>query len=415
MTTRFSAEIMHLIDRAERELEAIFKNIERISRLRTEQVMDAMAARRVSETDFIPSSGYGYGDAGRDKLDLLYADVFGTEAALVRPHIVSGTHALTIGLFGLLRPGDTLLSVTGKPYDTLNEVIGISGAEGNGSLKDFGVRYRQLDLTPDSQVQTDKLLQILNSDSGVKVVYLQRSRGYEQRYALSCEQINRIYDLVKKHSNAFFVVDNCYGEFVEESEPKADLLIGSLIKNPGGGFAESGGYLAGTQEAVDLAAARLTSPGIGAECGASLGQNKNMYRGLFYAPHTVSQALKTAVLAAYVFDALGFEVSPKFNDFRSDIIETVTFHSPEKLCEFCRGIQSASPVDAFVTPEPWDMPGYDNLVIMAAGAFVQGASIELSADGPLRPPYTAFFQGGLTYESGRLAIAAAADRIIKHQ
>lgn len=411
MTERFSEKTNELVKRAERACAPVFERIDEIARYRTELVMDAMAARRVSETDFIPSSGYGYGDVGRDKLDMLYADVFGCEAAIVRPHIVNGTHALTIGLFGLLRPGDTLLSVTGKPYDTLDEAIGISSSDNKGSLRDFGVKYRQIELKNGESIDLKALRNTLVDDKSVKVVYLQRSRGYAQRKTLSCDSIDEVYTLVKEICDAFVVVDNCYGEFVEKREPRADLLIGSLIKNPGGGFAESGGYLAGSKKAVELAAARLTSPGIGAECGASLGQNKNMYRGLFYAAHTVAQAQKTAVLAAYVFEELGFDVSPRYDETRSDIIETVTFHDPEKLCAFCRGIQAGSPVDAFVTPEPWEMPGYADPVIMAAGAFVQGSSIELSADGPLRPPYTAFFQGGLTYESGRLAIATAANMI----
>ena len=410
MLKNIDKKVEKLLCDAERDCREIFEKLDDLSKNRTDDIMDAFAEFRVSESDFISSSGYGYGDVGRDKLDKIWARVFGTEAALVRPHIVNGTHALTIGLFALLRPNDVLLSVTGKPYDTLDCAIGITNKDGRGSLYDFGVKYREVSLLADTKIDFDGIEKNLTDD--VKVVYLQRSRGYAQRRALTVSQIDEVYSFVKARSNAFVAVDNCYGEFTEKKEPNADLLIGSLIKNPGGGFAECGGYLAGDEKAVDLCAARLTSPGIGAECGASLSQNKNMYRGLFYAPHTVSQAQKTAILAAYILEKLGYDVSPKYNEYRSDIIEAVNFNSADKLCAFCRGIQSASPIDSFVVPEPWDMPGYADKVIMAAGAFVQGSSIELSCDGPLKPPYTAFFQGGLTYESGRIARAVAASKLI---
>jgi cystathionine beta-lyase family protein involved in aluminum resistance len=365
--------------------------------------MDAFREERVSDSCFAPSSGYGYDDRGRDTLDRIYARVFGCEAVLVRPHIVSGTHALTIGLFGLLRPGDVLLSVTGKPYDTLDEVIGISGANGDGSLRDFGVKYRQVELDGDIASALDE---------HVKVVFIQRSKGYLNRRTLTVSEINKIASFVRSRSGAFVVVDNCYGEFTEESEPDADLLIGSLIKNPGGGIAESGGYLAGSKRAVTLAGYRLTSAGVGGEVGSSLGQTKAMYRGFFFAPHVVAQALKTAHFAAYIFDMLGYKVEPVWSVRRSDIIQSVILGSPDLLSAFCRGIQRGSPVDAYVTPEPWDMPGYADQVIMAAGTFTQGASIELSADGPMRPPYTVFFQGGLTYESGKIGILTAAETVL---
>lgn len=392
-----------ILNDAEHELSAPFKEVDDLSFANTKKVLDAFREERVSDGCFAGSSGYGYDDRGRDTLDRVYARTFGCEAAIVRPHIVNGTHALTIGLFGLLRTGDTLLSVTGKPYDTLDDVIGISGKSGIGSLRDYGINYRQIELDGD-------LLSAL--DSSVKVVFIQRSKGYLDRRTLSVEEIDRICELVHANSNAYVMVDNCYGEFTGLTEPKCDLIAGSLIKNPGGGMAETGGYLAGSAKAVELASYRLTSPGVGGEVGASMGQNKNMFRGFFYAPHSVAQALKTAIFCAYVFERLGFEVEPKWNARRYDIIEQIKLRSPELLCAFCRGIQAGSPVDSYVTPEPWDMPGYNDKVIMAAGTFVQGASIELSADGPLRPPYTAFMQGGLTFESGRLGVLEAAKAVV---
>lgn len=398
----YSDKLLALAGEAETSLAGMFGEIDATAFKNTARVMDAFREERVSDSCFAPSSGYGYDDRGRDTLDRIYARAFGCEAALVRPHIVSGTHALTIGLFGLLRPGDVLLSVTGKPYDTLDEVIGISGANGDGSLRDFGVKYRQVELDGDIASALD---------DHVKVVFCQRSKGYLNRRTLTVREINKIAAFVRSRSAAFVVVDNCYGEFTEESEPDADLLIGSLIKNPGGGIAEGGGYLAGTGRAVTLAGYRLTSAGVGGEVGSSLGQIKTMYRGFFFAPHVVAQALKTAHFCAYIFNALGYEVEPMWNVRRSDIVQSVILGSPELLSAFCRGIQRGSPVDAYVTPEPWDMPGYGDKVIMAAGAFTQGASIELSADGPMRPPYTVFFQGGVTYESGKIGVLTAAETV----
>ena len=377
--------------------------------------MGAFARHRVDESCFAGTSGYGYGDKGRDTLDEIWAEVFGSERAFVRHNIVSGTHALAIALFGILRPGDIMLSVTGKPYDTLDEVIGINGKNGDGSLADFGVEYMQTDMK-NGAIDLEALKEKLEENkSRVKMVFIQRSKGYMNRKTLSCDEIGEAVKTVKSICDAYVVVDNCYGEFCEEHEPPyygADLCIGSLIKNPGGGMAETGGYIAGTARAVELASYRLTSVGVGCEVGATLGQTKSLYKGLFYAPHTTAQAIKTALLAAYIFEKLGYEVEPKWHEVRSDIIQTVITGTPEGLCAFCRGIQAGSPVDSFVTPEPWDMPGYSDQVIMAAGAFVQGASIELSADGPLRPPYTAFFQGGLTYESGRIGILSAAQAMM---
>ncbi len=417
---QFSQRINEIATAAERELAPIFAKIDEVSFENTNKIMDAFREHRVAATNFDTTSGYGYDDRGRDVLDRIWADVMGCEAAFVRHNIVNGTQALTIGLFGLLRPDDLMCSVAGKPYDTLEEVIGIQGEAGNGSLADFGVRYKQIELTEDGNFDLDAIGDTLKSEIAigkpVKVIFIQRSKGYLNRKTLSVAEINSLYKFVKSISpETYVVVDNCYGEFTEKEEPCVDMLIGSLIKNPGGGMAETGGYIAGSARAVELASYRLTSVGCGLEVGATIGQTKNMYKGLFYAPHTTAQALKTARLAAYVFGEMGYNVSPKWDEARSDIIQTVITGEADLLCAFCRGIQKGSPVDSFVTPEPWAMPGYTDQVIMAAGAFVQGASIELSADGPMRPPYTVFFQGGLTYESGKIGILSAAEEMLKYQ
>ena len=408
-------EKLALIEKeAEKELAEIYQELDKISFKNTEKIMNAFARNRVSEACFAPTSGYGYDDKGRDTLDTIYAEVMGAEAAFVRHSIASGTHALAIGLYALLRPGDILYSVADKPYDTLDEVIGNVGEDGRGSLKDFGVSYMQSDFK-NGKVNLAEIKENLLKHKNIKVVFIQRSKGYLNRPTLTIDEIGEVAKLVHEVSDAYVVVDNCYGEFVEDSEPcevGADMIIGSLIKNPGGGLAESGGYIAGTKKAVELAGYRFTAVGVGLEIGASLGQTKNMYRGLFYAPHTVAQAMKTAHFAAYVFEKLGFDCSPRYNERRSDIIQTIRFGAPEKLVAFCQGIQAGSPVDAYVSPEPWDMPGYTDPVIMAAGAFVGGSSIELSADGPIRPPYTAFLQGGLTYESGKIGILCAAKKLL---
>ena len=416
----FSERTLNMVKEAEAALADRFAHIDRVSFENTKKIMDAFRNHRVSEAMFNPTSGYGYDDRGRDTLDAVWAEVMGAEAAFVRHQIVNGTQALTIGLFGLLRPGDILFSVAGKPYDTLDEVIGNTGAAGNGSLRDFGVEYRQADLLADGRFDEDRIRRVLTEEGErVKVVFIQRSKGYLNRKTLSVDEIGALIPLVRSLTpNAYVVVDNCYGEFVETREPTAvgaDMIIGSLIKNPGGGMAETGGYIAGTARAVELASYRLTSVGCGLEVGASMGQNKSLYKGLFYAPHTTAQALKTAHLAAYLFgeQGLGFEVEPTWDEERHDIIQSVITRSAEGLCAFCRGIQAGSPVDSFVTPEPWEMPGYGDKVIMAAGAFTQGSSIELSADGPLREPYTAFFQGGLTYESGKIGIMSAAEEVMR--
>ena len=413
----FSQKIQDLALEAERALAPQFGHVEEVAFLNTQKVMDAFRTHRVSDSCFQSTSGYGYDDRGREVLEEVWADVMGAEAAVVRQTIISGTHALSIGLFGILRPGDVMYSVAGKPYDTLEEVIGLSGTPGNGSLRDFGVDYEQTDLNPDGSFNFAEIEDKLRTlGTRAKMVFVQRSKGYLNRKTLSVDEIGELVKFVKNISpETYVVVDNCYGEFVETKEPcavGADLVIGSLIKNPGGGMAETGGYLAGTRRAVELVSYRMTSVGIGAEAGATLGQNKSMFKGLFYAPHTVAQALKTAHLAAYMFEKLGYVVEPRWNEERHDIIQSVIMGSAEGLCAFCRGIQAGSPVDAFVTPEPWAMPGYGDQVIMAAGTFVQGSSIELSADGPLRVPYTAFFQGGLTYESGRIGIMSAVASVL---
>ena len=413
-----SEKIKSLAREAEEAMASQFARIDEIAFENTQKVMNAFSEHRVSDAMFQSTSGYGYDDRGRDVLDAVWADVMGAEAAIVRHNIVSGTHALTIGLFGILRPGDIMYSVAGKPYDTLEEVIGLCGNAGDGSLRDFGVDYLQTDLEEDGAFRFAEIRSNLEKyGKKIKMIFVQRSKGYLNRKTLSVAEIGKLVSFVREIApDVFIVVDNCYGEFVETCEPTdvgVDLIIGSLIKNPGGGIAETGGYLAGSKRAVELASYRLTSVGVGAEVGASMGQNKPMYKGLFYAPHTTAQALKTALLAAYMFEKLGYPVEPRWNEERYDIIQTVITGGERELCAFCRGIQFGSPVDSFVTPEPWAMPGYNDRVIMAAGAFTQGSSIELSADGPLRPPYTAFFQGGLTYESGKIGIMSAAQSMIE--
>ena len=409
-------KLLQLAKEAGTALTEIFSEIDAVSEQNTQRILDAFRRYRVSEAMFAPSTGYGYDDKGRDTLDKIYADVMGAKAAFVRHSIASGTHALAIGLYALLRPGDILYSIADKPYDTLDEVIGTAGAEGRGSLRDFGVTYMQTDLKDDKLDLPAIRENLLKNGEKIKVVFIQRSKGYLNRPTLSTAEIGEACRLIRSVSDAYIVVDNCYGEFVETTEPAAagaDMIIGSLIKNPGGGMAESGGYIAGTQRAVELAGYRLTAVGVGLEIGATLGQTKNMFRGLFYAPHTVAQALKTAHFAAYIFEKLDYEASPRWNERRYDIIQTIKLGAPDKLFAFCRGLQAGSPVDAFVSPEPWDMPGYSDPVIMAAGAFTGGSSIELSADGPLRPPYTVYMQGGLTYESGKIGVLSAAAELLK--
>ncbi|MCQ2436392.1 MAG: methionine gamma-lyase family protein [Clostridia bacterium] len=412
----FTEKITKIVTDAEMGLSGVFADFDRIAQENTARVIDSFRAHRVSEAMFAGSTGYGYGDTGREALDAIYADVFGAEAAFVRHNIVNGTQALSIGLFGLLRPGDVMLSISGAPYDTLAEVIGDKYRNGDGSLADFGVQYDEVELTPDGKFDLPIIYEkIAKYGDNLKVVFIQRSKGYQNRPTFAPQDFKEISDYVHSHSKAYVVVDNCYGEFCDTSEPTsfgADMIIGSLIKNPGGGIAETGGYIAGTKRAVELASYRLTTVGIGTECGCTLGEMRKMFKGFFMAPHVVAQAKKTAALAAYVFAELGYDVEPSYFDARHDIIQTVKLYDADKLCAFCRGIQMGSPVDSYVTPEPWDMPGYEDKVIMAAGTFTAGSSIEISADGPLRYPFTAYFQGGLTYESGKYAIMTAADEIL---
>ena len=366
------------------------------------------------ESYFAGTTGYGYDDIGRDKLDEIFAEIFGTEDALVRIGFVNGTHAITAALFGALRPGDVLVSAVGAPYDTLLGVIGVVD-KGPGSLKEYGVGYRQVELTADNQPDLAGLSAAVK-EPGVKAVLIQRSKGYSTRSSLSVDEIGAMCALIRAaNPDASILVDNCYGEFVETREPTeagADLVVGSLIKNPGGGLAPTGGYIAGRRDLVEAAAMRLTAPGIGRECGSTLGNNRSLYQGLFLAPHTTAQAVKTAVFAARMMELLGYRTEPASDAVRHDIIQMLHFGSPEPLKKFCRGIQFGAPVDSYVTPEPWDMPGYDCQVIMAAGAFIQGASIELSCDAPMREPYTAYLQGGLTYESGKAGVMLAVEELL---
>ncbi|MDL2287222.1 methionine gamma-lyase family protein [Eubacteriales bacterium OttesenSCG-928-G02] len=401
--------IRTLAAECDKKLIDVFKTIDDTAYKNTERIMNIFKEERVSVMHFNPSTGYGYNDDGRDTADRLFAKALGCEDGFVRHNIISGTHAITIGLFGILRPGDTMLSVTGKPYDTLESVIGFKNEP--GSLADFGIKYEDIPLIDNNYLDMDKIKNRLKS-GGVKMVYVQRSKGYLNRRTLTANEITELYYAVKEICDAYVFVDNCYGEFTALTEPKADILAGSLIKNPGGGMAENGGYIVGTKKAVELAATRLSVPGIGAEAGASLGNTKNIIKGLFYAPHTVANALKTAHFAALLFKELGYNVSPEPFELREDIIQIILLQNSDNLLKFCQGIQEGSPIDSFATPIPDDMPGYNDKVVMAAGTFVQGASIELSADAPLRPPYQVYMQGGLTYESGKYGVMTAASKII---
>lgn len=414
-----SEKIYEIAERAEAALAPVFRGIDKIAEKNTARVLESFRRHRVSDAMFGGTTGYGYGDFGRDTMDEIYADVFGAEAGFVRYGMISGTHAISTVLFGLLRPNDVMLAVTGRPYDTLFEVIGEGKGNGDGSLADFGVTYDDVALLPDGAIDFDGIeKKLAEHGDRVKVIFIQRSKGYANRPTLSSVEIGEIVSFVKARCGAYVVVDNCYGEFCDETEPTAhgaDIIVGSLIKNPGGGIALTGGYVAGTKRAVELVSYRLTSVGIGTECGCSLGSTRDICKGFFFAPHVVAQAKKTAAFASYVFGELGYNVEPAYDAVRHDIIQTVQFGNPEGLCAFCRGIQAGSPVDSFVTPEPSPMPGYADQVIMAAGTFTQGASIELSADGPLRAPYTAYFQGGLTYESGKYAIMLAAQKLLEEK
>lgn len=404
-TFKIDEKIIDFVEKVEKEIIQGFEKLGDVRAYNQFKVLKAMQESNLSDNHFNWNTGYGYNDAGRETLEKVYSKVFNTEDAIVRPIIVNGTHALTLCLTGILRPGDELISATGKPYDTLEEVIGIR-RENKSSLKDFGVEYKQIDFLASGEVDIDTLIESITDKT--KMVYIQRSTGYGWRKALTIEGIKAIVDRVKSiDDNIIIMVDNCYGEFLEAEEPTdvgADIMAGSLIKNPGGGLALTGGYIVGKQDLIDLISYRMTSPGIGKECGLTFGLTRNMFQGLFIAPQVVTEALKGALLCAKVFENLGYEVCPRFSDKRSDIIQAIKLGSPESVIAFCEGIQAAAPVDSYVTPVPWDMPGYDSPVIMAAGAFVQGSSIELSADAPIKEPYIAYFQGGLTYEHAKFGV-----------
>lgn len=407
-----SKQVLDFCTEIEERLQDRFKEFDEKAEYNQLKVIKAMQEARVSDVHFSASSGYGYNDLGRDTLEEVYAKVFNTEAALVRPQITCGTHALALALASNLRPGDELLSVSGKPYDTLEEVIGIRPSV--GSLKEFGVTYSQVDLLPDGSFDKEGIKKAINPKT--KLIAIQRSKGYLPRRTLSPYEIGDVIKFIKEINPELIVmVDNCYGEFVEYDEPSdfgADMTVGSLIKNPGGGLAPIGGYIVGTKECIEQASYRLTAPGLGREVGATLGVTQSFFQGLFLAPTVVSGALKGAVFAANIYEKLGFKVVPDGSEPRYDIIQAIEFGHPEGVIEFCKGIQAAAPVDSFVTPEPWAMPGYDSDVIMAAGAFIQGSSIELSADGPIKPPYAVYFQGGLTWYHAKLGIINSLQKLV---
>lgn len=401
-------KIVLLVSDAEKQLTEQFKSLDDIMEFNQYKVLDVFQKCRISDMHFSWNTGYGYNDAGREALEKTYATLFKTEDAIVRPIIVNGTHALTLTLTGILRPGDELIYCTGKPYDTLEEVIGIRGENG-GSLKDFGITYKQVELKKDGSIDFEALKQAISPST--KMITLQRATGYGWRRAITIKEIEEWAKFVKQQNPSIIcMVDNCYGEFLDIVEPTeigADVAAGSLIKNPGGGLALTGGYIVGRQDLIDKIAYRMTSQGIGKECGLTFGQTRNMFQGLFIAPKTVNGAVKGATLCSKVFENLGYEVCPKYDETRSDIIQSVKLGSAEAVIAFCEGIQAAAPIDSHVTPVPWDMPGYDSQVIMAAGAFVQGSSIELSADAPIREPYIVYFQGGLTYEHSKFGVIRA--------
>ena len=410
-----SKKIKDLSQKAMLLCENEFKKIDEQTEYNQQKVLKAFVDNKVSETHFFGSTGYGYGDAGRDVLDKVLAQIFAAEDALVRHNFVSGTHALAVALFGILRPGDTILNITGQPYDTLQEVIGVNGSKKDfGSLRNFGINYKEISLTEKGLVNFKELEKTITQN--IKLVYMQRSRGYTMRPALSINIIKKATQIIKKIvPQCIILLDNCYGEFVGCEEPLlngVDLIAGSLIKNPGGGIAPTGGYIAGRKDLIEKCSYRLTTPGTGREVGATLGLNRELFMGLFNAPHVVGEALKSAVFSAALFELLGYRVTPKYNEPRSDIIQVLKLENQEDLILFCQNIQAASPIDSFVKPEPWDMPGYENQIIMAAGTFTLGASIELSADGPLREPYAVFLQGGINFYSAKIAIMSAADKLI---
>ena len=405
-------QIIDLSEEVEKEIKEEFEKIDKIKEKNSLKVLMACQKYNLSDMHFGTTTGYGYGDIGRDTIEKIFAEVLGAEDSLVRNQFISGTHALTVALFAMLRPGDTMLSINGKPYDTLDEVIGL--VENKSSLKSYGVKYEQIDLIG-NEFDTSKIVERAKQGN-IKLICMQRSRGYSLRNSLSLENIKNIVREIRNvNKEAIIMMDNCYGEFVDTVEPLqmgVDLMVGSLIKNLGGGIAPNGAYIAGKKELVELAAERLTVPGQGKEVGTSLGANKQIIQGLFFAPQVVANALKTAVFASRMLEKLGYTVSPRYNEKRTDIVQLINFEDKNKLIKFCQGIQMGSPVDSNSIPEPWDMPGYTDQVIMAAGTFVQGSSIELSCDAPIRPPYTAFLQGGLTYEYGKAGVMKAISRLL---
>lgn len=410
---KINDQVLSLSKEIEPELNVEFKKIDAICEINSLKVLSAFRKHQLSDSHFNQTTGYGYDDLGRDTLEKVYATIFKAEDALVRTQFISGTHALTVTLFGLLRPNDTLLSITGKPYDTLDEVIGI--VPNNSSLKSFNVNYEQIDLV-DNDFDYEKIEKKLK-EKFIKVIEIQRSKGYSTRKSIVISKVEKVIKLIKKVSpNTIVMIDNCYCEFVSDREPievGADIAVGSLIKNLGGGIAPNGAYVVGRKDLIELVAERLTAPGEGKEVGPSLGMNKALIQGLFMAPSVVASSLKTAVFASLMLEELGYDVEPKYNEERADIVQNIIFRDPEKLVKYCQGIQQASPIDSHVTPEPWDMPGYTDKVIMAAGTFTQGSSIELSCDGPIRDPYIAYEQGGLTYEYGKIGVMKAISNLLK--
>ena len=405
----------NLIIDAEKKLQTIYQNLDKIEEENSKKVINAFKENNVSEACFNMTTGYGYNDLGRDTIEKVYATIFKSEDALVRSQFISGTHALTTALFACLRPGDTMLSITGKPYDTLEEVIGIK--ENKSSLKSYGINYEQIDLI-ENQFNVEKIKEVLKKKK-IKLIEIQRSKGYSTRKSILIEDLEEVIKQIREvDQEVIIMVDNCYCEFVTTKEPieiGADLVVGSLIKNLGAGMASNGAYIVGKKDLITLCAERLNVPGEGREVGPSLGMNKQLLLGLFMAPSVVKQALKTAILTSYLLEKIGFEVEPKYNEERADIVQNIIFHDKEKLITYCQAIQSASPIDANVKPIPWDMPGYTDQVIMAAGTFTQGSSIELSCDGPLREPYIAYQQGSLTYSYGKIAIETAIEQLLENK
>ncbi len=412
----FNDKMKEISEKALLKCNEKFAEIDKITEFNQQRVLKAFIDNGVSESHFTGSTGYGYGDRGREVLDEVTAQIFGAEDALIRHSFASGTHTLSVMLFGVLRPGDTVLCATGTPYDTIHSVIGLSG-EGMGSLKDFGIGFEIIELKEDGTVDLEELKNKLN-EKAYKAVYIQRSRGYSLRPTLTSKEIKAITDIVKSNSKAITMLDNCYGEFTEYETPAeigVDVFAGSLIKNPGGGIAKCGGYIAGKKDLVELCSYRLTTPGIGKEVGATLGNTRDIFMGLFHAPHVTGEALKTAVFTAAIFEEMGYWVSPTSSETRADIIQSIKLGNSEKLIAFCQGLQSGSVVDSFVVPEPWAMPGYDSDVIMAAGAFTNGSSIELSADAPLREPFAVWLQGGLNFHSAKIGVLLGAQRVLELQ